>query len=802
MKKILLFASFLFSFFAISAQSNKYYAWVGVFDDLEVGKTFPVVDAGGNAVEGATAVVEADANDPDNKVLHVTTGQTAGFVKMDTPDNISHSTILKRYTIIRASIRSANSYDKDANCHFKLFLGNYSAYEDKNTNPTVLTAGQWKTIDYTPLATERNSLSKEMRLGLMAANADYYLDDICFLCSTRAFELEAEAIRIAHEDSIYQAQEAKFAEWGYTFEDQIDQIVAYDFNDYEIGATFPVYTKTGTEVVEGAQAVVVADPKNAQNKVLHISGVAGEKVYVELDNPTLPGNSAPMSAATLLKNSSTLNISILANDQVSAGAPLGIVFGKYYAHKTAPKYAVSKISWVDNTLELALERNSLSKTMRLGIEAEGADYYIDDLIFICKSYDMSLQETTVRYWADKIGKNFGTCVNPGISNNDDFGKTVSKNFNMVVLENAMKFDATEPRRNSFSWNADGVVQYAKENKMKVRGHTLTWHGQNPDWVANTLNALSGDARRQEAINILKNHIYNVVGHWKGQIAEWDVVNECLEENQGRAVGDGYATRNYSVWYTGFGGEDYIDSAFVWAHQADPDAKLYINDYNIGHWGGGHYENGKTHAMYNLAKRLKDAGIPIDGVGMQMHTSVTGLNPAQIDETIKQFKAIGLNCIITEMDMPGGQVQDKKCVREISEDELRIQAEKYAAIADIMIKHSNAPTFLVWGVRDNQSWLDGSEGTKPLLFFADLSPHQAYIDVRKAYQRRVTVMTDVDEIFMDDDVQDPVFVDTTPKTVDVYDILGRKIASCVTADYIYELPDGLYIVGGKKVMICR
>ena len=148
---------------------------------------------------------------------------------MDTPDNISHSTILKRYTIIRASIRSANSYDKDANCHFKLFLGNYSAYEDKNTNPTVLTAGQWKTIDYTPLATERNSLSKEMRLGLMAANADYYLDDICFLCSTRAFELEAEAKRIAHEDSIYQAQEAEFAEWGYTFEDQIDQIVAYDF---------------------------------------------------------------------------------------------------------------------------------------------------------------------------------------------------------------------------------------------------------------------------------------------------------------------------------------------------------------------------------------------------------------------------------------------------------------------------------------------------------------------------------------------------------------------------------------------
>ena len=108
----------------------------------------------------------------------------------------------------------------------------------------------------------------------------------------------------------------------------------------------------------------------------------------------------------------------------------GVVFGNHYAHKTAPKYAVSKLSWVENTLPLALERNSLSKKMRLGIEAEGADYYIDDLIFLSKNYDMSLPETTVRYWADKIGKNFGTCVNPGISNSNDFGKTVSKNFNM------------------------------------------------------------------------------------------------------------------------------------------------------------------------------------------------------------------------------------------------------------------------------------------------------------------------------------------------------------------------------------
>ena len=517
---------------------------------------------------------------------------------------------------------------------------------------------------------------------------------------------------------------------------------------------------------------------------------------MELDNPSINGSGSPALVKTLLKTYDIFGAKVLlsASDKVTANAKFEITWSGGYAFNGNPSVAVSSKKWVENTFQLNYTKQSLAKQMRIGFVAAGADYYIDDICFIeSNGYSTSDQTKTARYWADKLGKNIGTCLNNWTSSS--LGSLAGNNFNMVVCENEMKFDATEPRRNQFSYNGgQTIVNTANSYGMKVRGHTLAWHGQNPSWVSEAINAKQGAERRQEAINILKNHIYNVVGHWKGQIAEWDVVNECLEENNGRAVGAGYSTRSWSIWYTGFGGEDYIDSAFVWAHQADPDAKLYINDYNIGHWGGGHYENGKTHAMYNLAKRLKDAGIPIDGVGMQTHTSVNGLQPEQIEETVKQFAAIGLNCIFTETDMPGGEVSgsgdNAKLVREISDAELVTQAEKYAKLVDISLRYDNCPTLVVWGVVDSNSWLDCSEGTKPLLFFADRTPHQAYIDVRKTYQKYAMVNEMLDVELISEDESDSDWFELE-KTVDVYDITGRKIAEGVTMDYIYELPEGLY-----------
>ncbi len=774
----------LLFFLAVSGASvafaDDYLTWVARFDNLEVGYEFPVVSQSGDTLRDAMAKVEIDKNNPSNKVLHVTTGSTAGLVITSTPNNMQPKSIVNQYQYLYAKVIRDSNDTAAASAEFGIYIGKYSAY--KNTGLTDFSAQEWKEYIFTPLKLEKTSITKQMRFGINAAGADYYIDDVCFLTSEDAFEKE----RIEKIKEIA-AQ-------------MIDRNIAYDFEDYELGTEFVVYQIKGTTTIEGAKAVVEPDPLDPSNKVLHVTTPI-EGGYVELDNPRNPGATSPMLVTALLEKYPEVNIKFLRSksDEVTGNANFEIAWGGSYAYNDAPANAVGSSKWVDNTFALSLKKKSLSKKMRIGFVATGADYYIDDITFIDKvPYDINDPTKTVRYWADKLGKNFGTCVNPGISTGDLFGKTVAKNFNMVVLENAMKFDATEPRRNQFNYNADGVVSFAQNNNMKVRGHTLTWHGQNPDWVADAINAKkTASEKRQEAIKILKNHIYNVVGHWKGKIAEWDVVNECLEENQGRAVGAGYSTRSYSVWYSGFVSDDYFDSAFVWAHQADPDAKLYINDYNIGHWGGGHYENGKTHAMYNLAKRLKDAGIPIDGVGMQTHTSVSGLQPAQIEETIKQFQAIGLNCIITEMDMPGS--------KPITDAELVTQAQKYAQIADIMIRYENFPTLLVWGVRDNQSWLDDSEQTKPLLFFADLSPHQAYIDVRKTYQKYAYIndlIAGVDPVFDDDDPEVSDLFEFESKTIDVHDITGRMIATGVTLDYLYELPEGLYFVGGKKFLVTK
>ncbi|MCQ2125833.1 MAG: endo-1,4-beta-xylanase [Bacteroidaceae bacterium] len=803
MKKTLLLSLLtVFPLVSSAFTTDDYYKWAYRFDDVETGTAFQVLAENGDVLSDASATVELKDGSTTDKVLHVITGSVPGFVLFDNPNGMKANMVIRKYPVIAIDIMPVN--ETASSSKFSVYFGTgskYQAYKDSENVPYA--AGVWSEKKFSPLELRQSTMNTQMKLGLAAAGADYYIDNICFLISDDAFKKAEEAREKAYQDSIFQAELAKrneimaqekeaaerlFPEINKT----IDNYVACDFEDYAIGTVLSVY-KDGksSETVAGATATVEKDPRNSSNKVLHI--VSSAPGYVEFEDPD------GMKVTNLLKKYSTFSVRLMfaSGTALNETSKFAIKWNDSPAYNAVPKTKISDYGkWYGESLPLKLERASLTTSFRIGFVADGADYYIDDLTFVGTTYDPTFADKTktIRYWADKMGKNFGTCLSQwGASG---LSSMAGNNYNTLVCENEMKFDATEPNRNQFSYGGgQTIVNLAKQYNMKVRGHTLTWHGQNPDWVSNFKGS------RKDWEGILKNHIYNVVGHWKGQIAEWDVVNECLEENVGRAVGDGYQTRTWSVWYQGFGDDSYIDSAFVWAHQADPDAKLYINDYNIGHWGGGHYENGKTHAMYNLAKRLKDAGIPIDGVGMQMHTSVSGLQPAQIEETVKQFRDIGLNCIITEMDMPGGETGkqgDKTvCTRPISESELKTQAEKYAAIADIMIRYDNCPTFMVWGVNDGNSWLDGSEGTGPLLFFPDNTPHPAYIEVRKTYQRWSLLRTGVDTPQQEDD---PTWIDMPQTDLDVFNLAGQKILEGVSYDQVLELPKGLYIVGGKKFMI--
>ena len=389
--------------------------------------------------------------------------------------------------------------------------------------------------------------------------------------------------------------------------------------------------------------------------------------------------------------------------------------------------------------------------------------------------DDAADQTPLREYAAQNGTYIGTAISMWKNdlNNANLGETkeVGAQFNMLVAENEMKWDALEPSRNSFSYgSADNLVKFAQNHEMRLRGHCLAWHSQLPGWVSSDGKKNDKNWTREEALQILKNHIEKVVTHYKGKVAEWDVVNECLDDDQSivRSNTEGYTLRKNSMW-TQAVGEEFIDSAFVWAHQADPDAVLYLNDYGVEL-----SDKAKTAAFYNLAMRLKKSGIPIDGVGLQCHFSIGDVDSVRLDATIRRFAEAGLKCIITELDMG---------VPNTSAQNLEAQAHDYRVITDIVLNNDNCPNMVIWGLKDNNSW---RESSNPLLYTASIGRKPAWYAVRSALRHRTLVSAGIHSIEWEDEgSQDVIF----------YDLLGRRVNG------ESSLKPGLYITkGGKKVII--
>ena len=368
---------------------------------------------------------------------------------------------------------------------------------------------------------------------------------------------------------------------------------------------------------------------------------------------------------------------------------------------------------------------------------------------------------TLRYYAERNGKNIGVAVSSWKGNMDEGGKQ----FNMLVAENEMKMETLQPQRGQFSFgSADGLVSFAQRNKMAMRGHCLVWHQQQPEWLSSDGKKNDKGWTRKEALEIMKSHITNVMKHFKGKVKEWDVVNECLDDDQSiiRTNPDAYTLRQ-NVWQRAIG-DDYIDSAFVYARQADPTALLYLNDYDVEMQG-----KAKAVAFYNIVKRLQQHGIPIDGVGLQCHFSVGDVDSVKLERTIRRFGDDGLKCIITELDMGVGSTSAK---------DLEEQARNYRVVTDIVLNNENCPSMVIWGIKDNDSWRSGSN---PLLYTAQLGRKPAWYAVRSALRHR-SLVTDVK----------PVQAAVAPSDA-IYDLKGRRIGSG-------SLKSGIYIKGGRKIVV--
>jgi endo-1,4-beta-xylanase len=297
---------------------------------------------------------------------------------------------------------------------------------------------------------------------------------------------------------------------------------------------------------------------------------------------------------------------------------------------------------------------------------------------------------SLRQYAENAGVLLGTAVRPSQLSETAYTATLAREFSMVEAEDAMKWWVLRPDPATYDFRqGDEVVRFAQAHQMKVRGHCLVWGRYNPDWLT------QGHFTPRQLSRLLREHINRVMNHYAGQVFAWDVVNEALDEN-----GD---VRD-SLWYNqpGIGlsrkGTAYIEQVFRWAHRADPHGLLFYNEAE------GEGLNRKSDAIYTMIKDFKRRGVPIDGVGLQMHIPTLDADipaiVAGISANIARLTALGVQVHITELDV-SLPVSSDGVPRP---DDLARQADVYRGIVRACLNNAGCTAIQTWGFTDKYSWI--------------------------------------------------------------------------------------------------
>ena len=402
------------------------------------------------------------------------------------------------------------------------------------------------------------------------------------------------------------------------------------------------------------------------------------------------------------------------------------------------------------------------------------------LFFTSLRINSEAREEHLKTLAEKKDKYIGTAVSfQALENDKIYSEVLVDEFSVVTPENELKFNATEPRRNLFDFKkADAIVEFARSRNMKIRGHTLVWYRSDPQWTKEKKYS------KEELKEILHNHIKSVVGHYKGKIYCWDVVNEAFESD---------GSLRHNIWYNIIGPE-YIEMAFRWAHEADQNALLFYNDFDI------EVSNVKSDAVYKFIKELENKGVPINGIGFQAHFDLdSDDNIKRMDLNIKRFAELGLETNFTELDVtiaenilkqqffdigPNGKIILHKLiaagllgevsltkvhmrkridliengVREISgrdfdkiwsilqqslahgpmvnrEEKLKRQAEIYSNVFRVCLNYPSCKGIVLWGFTDAHVWIRKViDSDAPDIFDEQYNPKPAYYKIIKEISR--------------------------------------------------------------------
>lgn len=332
----------------------------------------------------------------------------------------------------------------------------------------------------------------------------------------------------------------------------------------------------------------------------------------------------------------------------------------------------------------------------------------------------SSSSDSLRALASKVGLHVGTAVVPYDLDHPDYAKIAAAQFSVVTPGNEMKWQVVEPTQGTYDWSGgDRLVQFARQNHQLVRGHVLLWHNQLPDWL--TTGVANGTISDAQLRDLLHKHITDEVTHFKGEIWQWDVANEFFTDANPSQL-------NPNDFWISHLGTGVIADAFRWAHEADPKALLFYNDYNIAGEDG---SNAKSDAAYAFVQQLVAQGVPISGVGDQGHLDTQYGFPTKMTDDLRRFAGLGLKTAITEADV---RTFVDGPATQAPTDHLATFAQpyEYSQMLQACLAVRQCISFTVWGFGDTDSWIPSwftNEGYANL-YDVNLAPKPVVADLQQ------------------------------------------------------------------------